>query len=174
MHISTERLVLREYTSADHDAVHAFASDPRVCVFVEWGPNTPDDTRDFLRSCLAEQRAVPRRTYTLAICVEGRVLGSIALMPGAPDTAPGETTAEIGYVLAAGAWGNGYATEAAAAMLDAARDLGVRRVVATCRPENAASIRVLEKCGMRRVALLPGHKVIDGAARDSLLFSIDL
>ena len=174
MHIGTERLVLREYAPDDHDEVHAFASDPRVCGLVEWGPNTPEDTRDFLRGCLAEQRAVPRRTYTLAICVEGRVLGSIALTPGGPGTAPGEAAAEIGYVLAAGAWGNGYVTEAALAMLDAARDLGVRRVVATCRPANAASIRVLEKCGMRRIALLPGHKVIDGAARDSLLFSIDL
>jgi RimJ/RimL family protein N-acetyltransferase len=78
-------------------------------------------------------------------------------------------------VLAAEAWGKGYATEAAVAMLEfAGKSLGFRRVVATCRPENTGSIRVLEKAGLRRAALLPGHKVIDGQARDSLLFTIDL
>ncbi|MFF5794341.1 GNAT family N-acetyltransferase [Paeniglutamicibacter sp. NPDC012692] len=175
MDISTERLALREYAQTDHDAVHAFASDPRVCGFVEWGPNTPEDTRAFLRACLDEQNAAPRRTFSMAITVGGRVTGSIALMLGASDVAPEESTAEIGYVLAADAWGNGYATEAAVAMLDFARDtLGMRRAVATCRPQNAGSIRVLEKAGMSRSGFLPGHKVIDGVAHDSLLFAIDL
>ena len=128
MEISTERLVLREYAAGDHDAVHAFASDPRVCGFVEWGPNTPEDTRAFLRACLDEQNAEPRQTYTLAITVDGRVIGF--------DRADARRLrrrhrrnrrAEIGYVLAADAWGNGYATEAAAAMLDFAREsLGMR------------------------------------------------
>ncbi|MFJ6416028.1 GNAT family N-acetyltransferase [Paeniglutamicibacter sp. NPDC091659] len=175
MEISTERLALREYAQADQDAVHAFASDPRVCGFVEWGPNTPEDTRAFLRACLDEQTADPRQTFSMAIGVDGRVLGSIALMLGASDVAPVESSAEIGYVLAADAWGNGYATEAAAAMLDFARHtLGMRRVVATCRPENAGSIRVLEKAGLRRTGFLPGHKIIGGVAHDSLVFAIDL
>ncbi len=149
---------------------------PRVCGFVEWGPNTPEDTRAFLRACLDEQNADPRQTYTLAITVDGRVIGfdradARRLRCGARS----ESSAEIGYVLAADAWGHGYATEAAAAMLDFARDtLGMRRAVATCRPQNAGSIRVLEKAGLRRAGFLPGHKVIDGVAHDSLLFAIDL
>ncbi|GAA1498145.1 GNAT family N-acetyltransferase [Paeniglutamicibacter kerguelensis] len=175
MQISTERLELREYAEADHDAVHAFASDPEVCRFVEWGPNTPGDTRVFLRACLDEQITDPRQTYTLAITVGGWVIGSIALMLGDSELAPGRGSAELGYVLGTGDWGSGYASEAAVAMLDFARGtLGLERVVATCRPENTGSIRVLEKSGLRRAGLLPGHKVIDGVARDSLLFAIDL
>jgi ribosomal-protein-alanine N-acetyltransferase len=76
-------------------------------------------------------------------------------------------------VLRAAAWGNGYAAEAAEAMLELAwNGLGISRVLATCRPENLASVRVLEKVGMRRVDYLRGHKNIDGVARDSLLFEI--
>lgn len=179
MEIFTKRLLMREYTAGDLDAVHAFAADPRVCVFVEWGPNTPEDSAAFLRSCLAEQHTEPRSVTTLAITVDGAVIGSIALMPADSSLTPENTRedglAELGYVLAAEAWGKGYATEAAVAMLEfAGKSLGFRRVVATCRPENTGSIRVLEKAGLRRAALLPGHKVIDGQARDSLLFTIDL
>jgi [ribosomal protein S5]-alanine N-acetyltransferase len=43
--LHTERLILREYDPDDFDAVHAYASDPRVATFVEWGPNQPEDTR---------------------------------------------------------------------------------------------------------------------------------
>lgn len=47
MQISTKRLLLREYGPGDLDAVHAFASDPVVCAFAEWGPNTPQETAEF-------------------------------------------------------------------------------------------------------------------------------
>lgn len=187
MEITTKRLLLREYESADLDAVHAFASDPAVCSMVEWGPNTVAQSAEFLAACAAEAAAEPRETLTLAITLDGEVIGSIALMrgvseglstgtsDGVPDLLPGRETAELGYVLRADSWGRGYTTEAAAAMLEfAARQWGTRRVVATCRPENFGSIRVLEKSGLRRIALLPGHTMIDGVARDSLLFALEL
>lgn len=48
MELRTERLRLREFTPSDFAALHHFASDPVTCEFVEWGPNTPQDTLDFL------------------------------------------------------------------------------------------------------------------------------
>ncbi|MFL4475466.1 GNAT family N-acetyltransferase [Paeniglutamicibacter sp. MACA_103] len=173
MEISTKRLVLREFSLDDLDAVHAFAADPQVCAFLEWGPNTPEDTAGFLRQCEAEQGVRPRETHTLAVTRDSTPIGSIALMRAESDLVrePGE--AEIGYVLRADAWGNGYAAEAATAMLELAwHGLGISRVLATCRPENLASVRVLEKVGMRCVDYLHGHKLIDGVARDSLLFAM--
>ena len=173
MEISTKRLVLREFGEGDVDEVHAFASDPTVFTFVEWGPNTPEDTAGFLRQCGAEQLLEPWETITRAMTRDSTPIGSIALMLAESDLArePGE--AEIGYVLRADEWGNGYAAEAAAAMLELAWNaLGISRVLATCRPENTGSVRVLEKVGMRRVDYLRGHKHIDGVARDSLLFEM--
>jgi ribosomal-protein-alanine N-acetyltransferase len=63
----------------------------------------------------------------------------------------GEGTVEIGYSVLPAYRGQGFATEAARALVDwalAQRD--VRRIIAECSPENVASIRVLEKLGMQR------------------------
>ncbi|MFS0700554.1 GNAT family N-acetyltransferase [Cellulomonas sp. 179-A 4D5 NHS] len=57
---------------------------------------------------------------------------------------------ELAYELLPDAHGRGYATEAARAVLDAAHATGRRRVWATVRPWNAASLRVAEKLGFRR------------------------
>lgn len=169
-------MALREYTMVDLEAVHVFASDPRVCGFAEWGPDSRAETRVFLESCVAEQHEdPPRRTRTLAITVAGRVRGSMSSLPGDPELAPDSDSAAMGYVVAADCWGKGYASEAAAALLDhAGKARGIRRVAATCRPENAGSIRVLERTGMRRVGHVPGHKLIGGIPRNSPLLAIDL
>ena len=55
-----------------------------------------------------------------------------------------------GYVLARDAWGQGYATEALAAMVNVAHETGVRRLYALCHAGHRASWRVLEKCGFVR------------------------
>ncbi|WP_411733313.1 GNAT family N-acetyltransferase [Paeniglutamicibacter sp.] len=172
MEIATKRLVLREFTAEDLDAVHAYAADPTVCAFVEWGPNTIEETAAFLRQCRDERWAQPRVTVTLAVMRHSIVIGSIALMLADSDLVRGTGEAEIGYVLRADAWGYGYAAETAAAMLELARNgLGITRVVASCRPENLASVRVLEKIGMQQIDYLRGHKRIDGEARDSVVFA---
>jgi RimJ/RimL family protein N-acetyltransferase len=72
------------------------------------------------------------------------LLGStgLGLEPGA--------RAITGYVLAADAWGKGFATEALTAMVDVATDIGVSDLYALCHPQHHASWRVLEKCGFDR------------------------
>lgn len=79
---------------------------------------------------------------------------------------------EMGYVLARKHWGQGYASEAAAAVLGFAREeLGLDRVEATCRPGNVASQRVLRRIGMQQEGLLRSHLLIRGRREDSLLFA---
>ena len=80
---------------------------------------------------------------------------------------------EIGYLLDLRYWGRGYATEAARAVLDFGfRELDLHRVYATCRPANVASIRVMEKLGMRREAHFRQHRWMKGAWQDSYLYAI--
>lgn len=57
--------------------------------------------------------------------------------------------AEIGYGIGAAYWGRGYATEGAAALCRWALENGARTLEAEAAPENAASMRVLEKLGFR-------------------------
>ena len=79
----------------------------------------------------------------------------LQLLEAGPDV-------ELGYTLARAAWGRGYATEAARAVLRwAFAGLRLPRVVAVADPANTASLRVLEKLGMRgraaRVLRRRGH-----------------
>jgi RimJ/RimL family protein N-acetyltransferase len=166
MELQTERLLLREFTKDDFAAVHLFASDVRLAEYVDWGPNTSGETQEFLEMCLAAQRGAIRTNFTLAITLpDGGPFGSVGL---ATDRGRGE----LGYVIDADHWGHGYATEAAASLLRFGREtLGLRDITATCRPENDASARVLEKIGMDHVGLRRADKLIRGQWRDSLVFS---
>jgi RimJ/RimL family protein N-acetyltransferase len=79
----------------------------------------------------------------------GAFLGWFCLRPHSED---GIGNVGLGYRLRRTAWGKGYATEGARALLDRAfRELGVRRVFATTYGENLASQRVMEKAGLRFV-----------------------
>ena len=107
---------------------------------------------------LAERAAVPRTGYTLAMTESsGPPFGSVGIYRDGPHHA------EMGFAVSRDRWGQGYATEAARAVLEFGfADLGVRRIWATCRPENVGSCRVLEKIGMIREGHLREHVLIRG------------
>jgi RimJ/RimL family protein N-acetyltransferase len=101
------------------------------------------DSRGFVTFSDAEWDRWPAGPLLIESKDDGRLLGSTGLMFDAP------TAAGVGYVLAKDAWGRGFATEALAAMTSLADSLGVTRLFALCHPRNGASIRVLEKGGLR-------------------------
>ncbi|NVM93370.1 GNAT family N-acetyltransferase [Arthrobacter wenxiniae] len=174
MKLATRRLVLRDYGASDFEAVHAFASDPRTTAFVDWGPNAEQDTLDFLEFCRRKASEVPRTNHTLAITRDGEVIGSAGLTMNARARRDRAREAEIGYTIRPDQWGNGYATEAAAALIDFGfSQLHLSRITATCRPENVASAGVLQKVGMGQVGLLKNDRLISGRWMDSLVFAID-
>jgi RimJ/RimL family protein N-acetyltransferase len=77
---------------------------------------------------------------------DGSLLGFVGL--GAHPAAPGDV--EIGWRLVRAAWGRGIATEAALAVRDLAfDDLALPRLVSVAQPENAASLAVMRRIGMR-------------------------
>jgi RimJ/RimL family protein N-acetyltransferase len=68
--IKTKRLILRDLEEADWQAVHEYASDPEVVRYMDWGPNTEDETTEFIRRAIASQKERPRRNFTLAIVLK--------------------------------------------------------------------------------------------------------
>ncbi len=169
--VRTGRLLLRDFVPDDFDAVHAYGGDPEVARYMEWGPNTPDETRGFLGRALASQAIWPRLDYGLAIehLTAGTVIGSIGLyLRDGPNR-----TAEIGYCLHRDYWRRGIIHEASRAMIDVAfKILDLHRVFATCDVHNAGSFGVMKKLGMRREALLRQDRQIKGAWRDTYLYAI--
>jgi ribosomal-protein-alanine N-acetyltransferase len=169
MKLTTDRLLLRPLEADDFAVVHAYATDPEVVRFMDWGPNTLDDTTVFLDRMIRSATESPRTQYPLAIVPVGeRPVGVVELQIDSAE----HRRADVGYVLARSAWGRGYASEAAAAMLRFGfGELGLHKISATCDPDNRGSARVLEKIGMRQEGVLRDHFLIRGQWRDRLLWA---
>jgi RimJ/RimL family protein N-acetyltransferase len=171
MAIETPRLILRELGDKDAPAVQAYAGDPEVVRYLDWGPNTPEDTAQFLTVAKVARNAVPRTAYHLAIVLKaaGELIGGCRIEIRSAAHGSGD----LGYVLARGAWGHGYATEATRALAEFGFDrLALHRIWATCDVDNRASARVLEKLGMRREGHLRQNVRRKGEWRDSYLYAI--
>ena len=169
--IRTERLLLREFTQGDFDDVHAYAIDPDVVRYMDWGPNTPDETQAALDRWFAAQASWPRADVNLAIehVADRRVIGSIRLSV----TDQTALTGDLGYSLASAYWRQGLGTEAARAMVMAGFEmLKLRRIWAECDVRNAGSYGIMEKLGMRREAHFRQDKRARDGWRDSYLYAI--
>jgi len=168
--LKTSRLLIRELTQDDYEGVHAYASDQEVTRFMEWGPNTPAETRAFLARAVEHQSDDPRLNYTLAVeHPDEGVIGGC----GVYVTSLQNKSASIGYSLSRLHWGRGYATEVAGALIAFGFEaLGMHRITATCDPRNTASWRVMEHNGMRREGHMREDKLMRGEWRDSLVYGI--
>jgi [ribosomal protein S5]-alanine N-acetyltransferase len=149
--LATGRLELRRFASPDLGPLLVVFGDPAVMRFVgsERRPLSGEALRVLMRSADGHWS---RHGFGLLAVVEresGRVVGEAGLqvLEAGPDI-------ELGYTLAHAAWGRGYATEAARAVLQwAFSGLRLERVVAVVDPANEASLRVLDKLGMRRLGM---------------------
>ena len=171
MQLQTERLVLREFTWDDLDAVHAYESDPAVVMYVCYGPLTKEECRRELAFHIAHQTAQPRVFCHLALVL----LSTEHLIGwcGLKLTNPSHQEGELGYALHRAYWGQGYATEAAQAMLAFGfHHLHLHRIVGTCHPDNRGSIRVLEKVGMSYEGCLREQKWCKGHWRNTNLYAV--
>ena len=148
MEKESERLLLREFVAEDFEDVHAYASDYETVKHMMFGPNTPEQTRAYLEKQIPEeQNASPRMHYNFAIVRKdtGHVIGGLSFhMNWRRDDAI------LGAVLNRHEAGHGYMTEAMQCLLRIAfEDLKLHRIHAVCDVNNAAIIRVLEKCRFR-------------------------
>ena len=171
--IQTKRLSLRKPEMEDAQAIFdVYASDTRIGEYIAWPIHrTLDDTLQFLEFSDSEWARWPAGPY-LIFSRDGALLGSTGL------AFESSTVASTGYVLAVDAWGHGFATEAACAMKDLAKQLGVTRFYAYCHTDHDPSANVLLKCGLKPEGLKNNHAVFPnsklGVAQDVLQFSCDL
>lgn len=169
--LPTLRLTLRDLRDSDFERVHAYASDSQVVRYLDWGPNSVDDTRSFLALARDAREASPRTAYHLALALrtDDQVIGGGRIE--IRDAASG--SGDLGYVLDRAHWGHGYATEAGQALLAFGFErLGLHRIWARCDVRNGASARVLEKLGMRREGHLRHDVRRNGEWHDSYLYAI--
>jgi RimJ/RimL family protein N-acetyltransferase len=167
--ITTPHLTLREFVPDDLEALCALVCDRRVTRYMFHVPGAKCGAEGYLRGALGYQRECPRSVWELAIAnrVDGALLGSCNLTL----LAPGE--ADLGYMLRRDAWGRGLGTETANTLIEAAfGQLRLARVISTVDVRNAASIRVLQKSGLRWEATYRKLRKIRGEWRDCHLFTL--
>jgi RimJ/RimL family protein N-acetyltransferase len=147
--ITTERLLLRRTRLTDAAAVFDYASDPEVTRYLTFTPKTrQSEASDFLRKCDAAWSAGDAFALAITHLGDENVLGVIEARSSVHGV-------ELAYVLRRSAWGNGYMTEAARAVIDSALgDTSVFRVWAYVDTHNVASQRVLDRVGMIREGTL--------------------
>lgn len=169
VHLQGARVLVREFETGDFEAVHRYGSDPEVSRYMDWGPNSEQETHGFLRAVIAAGSEDPRRQFELAVVVDGDLVGGVGLRVNSVLHQRGD----MGYVLRRDAWGKGYASEAARLILRFGfLSLDLHRIEATCDPRNIGSRRVLERIGMRFEGQMREHMRTHGAWRDSLLYAI--
>jgi len=145
--LETDRLTLRRLTPDDAPFMLAMLNDPDFLRNVgDRGARTIDDTRTYiLNGPMAMYDIYGHGLYLVSERTSGEAIGICGLLKR--DSLE---DVDIGFAFLPSARGQGYAVESAAAVMAYGRDvLGLTRVVAIVRPDNVASIRVLEKIGMR-------------------------
>ncbi|WP_342443739.1 GNAT family N-acetyltransferase [Lysinibacillus sp. FSL K6-0057] len=170
MIFANEKLFLREFTQYDWIDVHKYASQEIVCRYQTWGPNTEEDSKEFIQDVLDEATQTPRERYVFAIIYQETLIGAVEIMIQDFTNKVGE----IGYIVNPDYWGKGVATQSAKLMITFGFEtLKLHRICATCDPRNIGSAKVLEKVGMLKEGVLRENMLMkDGVWRDSLLYSV--
>jgi ribosomal-protein-alanine N-acetyltransferase len=172
MEITTTRLLLRDVAADDEAALLVLEADPALYRYRDSSPPPEEEIRAFFRQTLDVPALDPRPAYRLAIILpaDRRLIGMVSLTITNRELGQ----AELGYRLGPASWGQGYASEAAQALVDFGfAAVGLHRIYALCHPDNIGSRRVMEKIGMRYEGhLREDWRYRDGTWRDSLLYAI--
>ena len=170
--IETERLALRRWHRGDIEALYEQQSDPEVARYLPRETRNREEAERALAARIASGGlAVDDDEISLAVerREDGRVIGDLTLWLRSVEWAQ----VEIGYVFSPAAAGQGFATEAARALLDVAFDaLGAHRVYARADARNGASIRLLERLGMRCEARFRENQIFKGAWCEEVVYAV--
>jgi RimJ/RimL family protein N-acetyltransferase len=145
---STPRLGLRPITFGDFEAIHGLNADPEVMRHIGTGIRDRAESAAHLDKLVRHWTEHGFGPWAMVDPTTDRVIGRCGL-----QHYDGTDEVELSYALAPAHWGRGLVLEAAAVALDFGfRALNLERIIATVRPANARSHRVLEKLGMLPIA----------------------
>lgn len=153
--LETPRLVVRRFTPEDAAFTHALVNDPAWLEHIgDRNVRSLEDARAYIQTrVLASYERHGFGMWVVGLRDDGTAIGTCGLIQR-----EGLADVDLGFAFLPAYRGRGYALESAAAVLDHARALGMRRVVAIVSPANDRSIRILERIGMtfERMVRMPG------------------
>ena len=167
--LETERLVLRPYEDGDLENLHAIYSRPDVARWLYYEPSTLEESREKLARKIAGRELSEEHGLSAAVQLrDGTYVGDVVLFYGSVE----HKTVELGFSFDPRHQGEGYATEAARALVDWAFSQGFHRVIGRLEPRNTPSARVLDKLGMRLEAHRVENEWVKGEWQSELVYAI--
>ena len=151
--LETDRLNIRNWRADDWRLARPMSLDAEVMQYIGHSqPWSEEETRQFVSNRMSDFERYGWTMWPLVLRETEAFVGYCGFLRRVYGEYEGEI--EIGYALAKDAWGKGFATEAGSKILQYGFEtLGFCRVIASARPENARSIRVMEKMGMHSIGL---------------------
>lgn len=167
----TNRLLIRDLNWNDLNFIHSLHSIPSVQEYATLTiPKSLAESKEYLENYIVEQQSSSRKEYGFCISlIDHQPIGLIGLSNNSSKF----RKAELWFKLAPEYWGKGYTTEAANMILKLGfEELALHRIEAGVDTENLASIKILEKIGMRREGLRRKILPIRGQWKDNFHYAI--
>lgn len=160
-HIRTERLLLRRFTMDDVAAMHRLLSDPLAMRYWSTLPHeTLDQTEQWVRS---EVESPSELSDDFVVTLDGAAIGKLGSW----------RLPEVGFLFDPAVWGRGYAHEAMTAFIARRRAMGPGELLADVDPHNAASYRLLTRCGFVETHRAERTWNIGGTWHDSIYLRLE-
>lgn len=164
-YIYTERLLLRPLHISDLETAYPYSCDAEVTRYMMFYPKRKKETEEFLKNVTADWQREKPEGYEFAVMLGNEHIGSVSIYVLDEE----RKTGELAWMLAKPYQGQGYAAEAARALLEyAVKTLGMTKIIAQCDARNTASERVMQKLGMelldangKRVYPLTGEEAVE-------------
>lgn len=171
MKLESKRFILREYEAGDWERVHIYGSSTEFTQYEAWGPNSEEDTKTFISEMLSNLDETPRYKFEFAIIDKssGLLIGGCGLRREGHLSSVGV----FGYAVNPDFQGNGIATEVTKLLIEFGfKELGLSVIYAVCDSRNTASYKVMEKCGLNRIAVFKAKRELKGLVNDELRYEI--
>lgn len=155
--INTEHLLLRPFCESDSEAMYRIQSNPEMVKYTPDEPwNSIDNANEFIKltQWLYE---LDHHTFRHFFAIIEKESENLIGYCGVGGIEYDRTENEVFYAIEKEYWGKGYATEVGKAMLEYGFiQLGLPKIIAAVHAENSASIRVVEKIGLKRIGFING------------------
>ena|ERR1035437_1697692 len=168
--LETERLVLRPVEEADYKAMFEHAGDPEVAKYTSWEAHKNAHYSKTIVQFMMKSYKENKLSNWAVILKEGnRFIGTCGFV----SESKANNRAEVGFAIRKDCWNRGYVTEALKKTLEFGfKTIGYNRIEAICDVDNAASARVMEKCGMKFEGILRQSVMKRGRFRDVKSYAV--
>ena len=168
--ITAKRLSLRPFSEQDADRVAQLAGNPQLqkTVLALPYPYTRQNALDWIATHREDFESDSRYEMAVVLKESGLLIGCMGLM-----CEPAHRRAELGYWIGQPYWGQGYATEAAQAIIRFGFEIkNLHRIDCTYFSSNPASGRVMQKCGMEYEGTRKDFFLKDGRFLDGIFYGL--